>query len=132
MSGVPEDIKEHLKTLNLPISKIPSVGDVRQAYKALLRNHPDKAGAAATELFQSVTEAVRLILEYLTLNPAPDESNKCEKDDDAALLKLFGARIVWGLYVQSPELARKRGELFWACGGRHGAELHAEQICQCV
>ena len=89
MSGIPEHLKEHLKTLNLPVTKIPSVADVRSAYKALLRNHPDKAGSASTTLFQSITEAVRVILEHLTLNPEPDESKKCEKDDDAALLKVL-------------------------------------------
>ena len=67
------EISEFLKTLGLPTTKIPTVSEVRTKYRALLILHPDRAGAASTDDFQKITEAVRNILDFI-LNHRETES----------------------------------------------------------
>ena len=64
MAGL-DDLKSHLEALGLPTHKLPTNKDVRKAFKDSLIMHPDRAGAASTSAFQEVTEAARVLLDYL-------------------------------------------------------------------
>ena len=80
----------HLKTLHLPVFKIPSLNDTRKAYKSLLLdNHPDKNenSSEATARFQEITEAVRYVMEYISKHEG--SSDKCEKEEDAQLIRIL-------------------------------------------
>ena len=57
-----------LSVLGLDTERVPSVTELRSAYRALLHLHPDKAGKDSTAKFQEITEAAQAVLEFLTLN----------------------------------------------------------------
>ena len=80
-------IKEHLKVLNLNVTRVPSLKEYRAAYKELMRLHPDLGGDTAR--FQEITLAAREIFEYIRNHPS--EPQKPDKDSDKAFLQAFEA-----------------------------------------
>ena len=81
------DIKEHLKVLNLSTTCAPTMKEYKQAYRELMKLHPDLGGDTAK--FQEITLAARTVFEYITTHQG--EHARPESDDDANLIKAFEA-----------------------------------------
>ena len=74
-------IVKYLSILGLKTDSVPSFSEFRNAYKELLLSqHPDKAGVGSTKRFQEITEAARIVLEYLLKNPQQQPTNETNKD----------------------------------------------------
>ena len=55
-----------LSVLGLETDRVPSIEEVKAAYKELYHLHPDKAGEESTARFQEITEAAKEVFEFLT------------------------------------------------------------------
>ena len=81
------DIKEHLEVLNLSTTCAPTMKEYKQAYRELMKLHPDLGGDTAR--FQEITLAARMVFEYITTHQG--EQARPESDDDDNLIKAFEA-----------------------------------------
>ena len=94
-------LKKMLSKLNIntppgqKLNKCPSFSRVRKAYKELcVNNHPDLPGGN-NDRFQEITEAYRLIKEYMNANPdnvddeEDDMKSTKEKEDDIEYCRIF-------------------------------------------
>ena len=72
MSGL-EDIKKYIRILKLNDTRVPTLGELKKAYKDLYFLHPDKnnkdRGEDTTKEFQEITEAVDKVSEFILQNP---------------------------------------------------------------
>ena len=83
-------LSKYLLRLGLSTAEVPSLQRYRQKYRTLLKaNHPDKGGNN-TEA-QEVTEAARIVFEYLTTHPdkVPREGTDEQNATDGEHLKVF-------------------------------------------
>ena len=68
------EIKEYLAILDLEkLNRVPTLAEHKKAYKDLLHHHPDKTenetNKNATKNFQIITEAARIVLDFIIRNP---------------------------------------------------------------
>lgn len=97
MGDIPQDLQglaEYLRVLKLPETKVPTVEETRNAYKALLVNHPDKnpeKTEESTKVFQTIQEAYRITSLYIADHCDHQEATagSTNKDDDQALLEML-------------------------------------------
>ena len=78
-------IMEHLKVLNLNVSRVPSLKEYKAAYRELMRLHPDLGGDTAR--FQEITLAAREVFEYIRLHQS--DPQRPDKGSDQDFLKAF-------------------------------------------
>ena len=76
-----KDIMEFLVTLNLDkLNRVPTLAEHRKAFRDLLSQHPDKTGKDSnkdtTKDFQAITEAARIVLDFIIGNPQLQTINK--------------------------------------------------------
>ena len=66
-----KDIEVYLGLLKVKSDQVPTFSDLRKAYLDLMHLHPDRAGPGEeiNRVFQGITEAARIIFEFLTNNP---------------------------------------------------------------
>lgn len=81
------DIKIYLEVLDLDTSRMPTMKEYKQAYRLLLRLHPDLGGD--TTRFQEITLAAREVFQFITKHQ--DEKTKPDSGSDSDLLKAFEA-----------------------------------------
>ena len=66
-----KEIEVYLAVLALKTDEVPSFDELKEAYRTLLHLHPDKTGPGEenNKVFQKITEAVRIVFQFLTDNP---------------------------------------------------------------
>ena len=78
-----ENIAMFLKVLGLNVNKLPTLSEYEAAYRSKLKLHPDRGGD--NKVFQEITEAARIVFEYLAENQTAQQRK--EKEVDEELLK---------------------------------------------
>ena len=100
MSDIPDNLQglaEYLQLLGLPDTKIPTLEETRRAYKALLKNHPDKnldSIDESTKAFQSIQEAYRIVSFFLAdyCNHKDVSSGSSHQEEDELLLNMLASK----------------------------------------
>ena len=83
-------ISKYLLRLGLSSTEVPTLQKYRMKYRTLLKaNHPDKGGG--DEKAKEVTEAARIVFEYLTTHPdkVPREGTEEQNATDDEHLRVF-------------------------------------------
>ena len=80
------DIKEHLEVLSLRTTHVPTLKEYKQAYRQLMKLHPDLGGDTAQ--FQEITLAARTVFEFITTHHS---DARPDNDEDNDLIKAFEA-----------------------------------------
>ena len=83
-----DGLKPYLEVLDLPTSTIPTLEATRKAFRAKLKLHPDKQGESFNKIFQTITQAFRIIDLFVADNI--DHGTAAEnKEDDIELLAML-------------------------------------------
>ena len=66
-----KEIEVYLAVLAMKTDIVPSFDELKDAYRTLMHLHPDKTGPGEenNKVFQKITEAVRIVFDFLTDNP---------------------------------------------------------------